>query len=180
MRGRRERRLRTTVRRLQDCLGGLSRLERRVLVLRAGIGAGPARSRARVARRLDVNVRRVARTERRGLRALHGLARAGRCGAADAADGQAAAGVPTGFSSDRQGQLASAPRDRSDVKGERDSSGRAPSARETESQGLMARLPAVIVGGVDFTLPLLMLLAIGPVVLAARAARRNLTAGPPA
>jgi hypothetical protein len=126
-----------------------------------------------------VNVRRVARTERRGLRALHGLARAGRCGAADAADGQAA-GVPTGFSSDRQAQLASAPRDRTDVKGERDSSGRAPSARETESQGLMARLPAVIVGGVDFTLPLLMLLAIGPVVLAARAARRNLTAGPPA
>jgi hypothetical protein len=65
---RRERRLRTTVRRLQDCLGGLSRLQRRVLVLRAGIGAGPARSRARVARRLDVSVRRVARTERRGLR----------------------------------------------------------------------------------------------------------------
>jgi hypothetical protein len=176
---RRERRLRTTIRRLQDCLGGLSRLERRVLVLRAGIGAGPARSRARVARRLDVSVRRVARTERRGLRTLHGLARAGRCGAAEAAGGQAAAGVPTGYS-DRQGQLASAPRDRSDVRGEQDASGGAPSPSETESQGLMARPPAVIAGGVDLTLPLLMLLAIGPVVLAARAARRNLTADPPA
>ena len=79
---RRERRLRATVRRLQDCFGALSALERRVLVLRAGVGAGPPRTRFRVARRLDLSMRRVTRLERRGVRTLRRLAGAGRCGAA--------------------------------------------------------------------------------------------------
>jgi hypothetical protein len=69
---RREQRLRETVTRRQACLGDLTRPERRVLVLRAGVGAGPPLSRTRVARRLDFSRARVARLERAGLRRLRG------------------------------------------------------------------------------------------------------------
>jgi hypothetical protein len=50
-----------------------------VLTLRAGVGSRPARSRASVARRLDVTVRRVARLENTGLRKLRTLAQSGGC-----------------------------------------------------------------------------------------------------
>jgi hypothetical protein len=73
----------------QACLGDLSASERRVLVLRAGVGARVPRSRAAVARRLRTSVRRVARLERSGLRRLRTL-----CGGT----GTAAAGpAPTGI-----------------------------------------------------------------------------------
>ena len=65
--------------RLRACLDGLPTLERRVLVLRAGLGPRQPRARARVARALDLSARRVRRLERRGLRRLRGLARGG-CG----------------------------------------------------------------------------------------------------
>ena len=58
---RRERRLRRTVTRLRACLDGLPTLERRVLVLRAGLGPGRPRARARVARVLDLSGARVRR-----------------------------------------------------------------------------------------------------------------------
>ena len=56
---RRERRLRRTVTRLRACLDGLPTLERRVLVLRAGLGPRRPRPRARVARVLDLSTARV-------------------------------------------------------------------------------------------------------------------------
>jgi hypothetical protein len=48
-----------------------------VLILRAGVGRHRSHGRRAVAERLDIGVRRVARTERRGLRALRGSACAG-------------------------------------------------------------------------------------------------------
>jgi hypothetical protein len=83
--------LRKTIKRLQGCLGSLRGLERRVLVLRAGVGAGPPRTRSRVARRLDLSTRRVTRLERRGVRRLRSLAGAGRCGGAASPGGAALA-----------------------------------------------------------------------------------------
>jgi hypothetical protein len=77
---RRERRLRRVVTDLGGCLRTIGRLQRRVLVLRAGVGAARPHSRRAVAGRLDTTVGRVARVERRGLRALRRSARAGRCG----------------------------------------------------------------------------------------------------
>ena len=69
------------VTRLSGCLDELSTGQRRVLVLRAGLGAraGTASRRA-VARRLDITVRRVGRLERSGLRQARALSRAGACG----------------------------------------------------------------------------------------------------
>jgi hypothetical protein len=165
---------------LQDCLGGLGHLERRVLVLRAGIGAGPARSRRGVAHRLDLSIRRVARIERRGLRTLRRLARAGRCGAPGDAGGDGGVGVAAGFAPGPQGQLPTAPRDRSGAEAEHQSSTGAPVVPAAEKPRWLDRLSIASVGGVDLTLPLLMLLAVGPVVLAARTARRRVTADPPA
>jgi hypothetical protein len=73
VRDRRDRRLRRKVVMLRGCLGGLERTERRVLVLRAGLGQRRPRARARVAGILDVPARRVARIERRALRHLKTL-----------------------------------------------------------------------------------------------------------
>jgi hypothetical protein len=65
--------------RLSGCLGALGTVERRVLVLRTGLGDARPHSRRGVARLLDVRVRRVVRIERRGLREARSLARAGAC-----------------------------------------------------------------------------------------------------
>jgi hypothetical protein len=74
-----ERRLRGTVRRLAGCLDGLRQRQRRVLVLRTGLGPRAPMSRARVGVRLDLPVARVARIERRGVRRLRALGEDG-CG----------------------------------------------------------------------------------------------------
>jgi hypothetical protein len=76
---RRDHRLRTAVRRLRGCLPALPRLQRRVLVLRTGIGKGGPRSRERVARILDRSEPRVGRIERRAVRRLEAAERSGRC-----------------------------------------------------------------------------------------------------
>jgi hypothetical protein len=76
---RRERRLRRVVADLSECLHTLGRLQRRVLMLRAGVGEVRPHSRRAVAGRLDTTIRNVVRAERRGLRALRRSARAGRC-----------------------------------------------------------------------------------------------------
>ena len=78
-RRRESRRLQRSVRNLQGCLSSVGGLDRRVLVLRAGLGGRPASSRQSVARRLDVSQRRVARAERSGLKSLRGAARGGSC-----------------------------------------------------------------------------------------------------
>jgi hypothetical protein len=86
-RRRAERRLRHAVARLGGCLDELSYGQRRVLQLRAGVGAGPPRSRRGVARTLDIRVDRVRKLERRGLRNARALARADGCGSASAGGG---------------------------------------------------------------------------------------------
>jgi hypothetical protein len=65
--------------RLQGCLGQVSRSERRVLLLRAGVGIARTRSRAEVAHITGLRRARVTRLERRGLRHLRALGRAGAC-----------------------------------------------------------------------------------------------------
>ena len=182
MRVRRERRLRRTVHGLQGCLGALSGLERRVLMLRAGVGAGPPRTRSRVARRLDMSTRRVTRLEHRGVRNLRGLAGAGRCGAAAALGGQGGGGALTADGSPLataiqglQGLFEAGPRaDRTEVKSERRSSDDQQPAegRGTTDQRVMSP-PRVRIGGVDLTLPLLITLGLGALVWAVRTARRE-------
>jgi hypothetical protein len=86
-RRRAERRLRRAVSRLRTCIDDLRFGQRRVLVLRAGIGAADPRTRRGVARVLDLRVRQVLRIERRALRNARRLARTDGCGSA-------AAGVP--------------------------------------------------------------------------------------
>jgi hypothetical protein len=76
----RDRRLRRLVLALPACVQRLSSLQRRVLVQRAGVGAGAPRSRRSVARRLDLSVRRVTRVEHAGLRRLRTLERSDSCG----------------------------------------------------------------------------------------------------
>jgi hypothetical protein len=125
---RRERRLRQVVGRLRGCLDGLPVLERRVLILRAGVGPGDPRSRARVARATDLSTRRVARLERRGLRRLRGLARGG-CGMSARSDDPVAivrvsAPIVPGFARALVAAAAFGERgtDRIEVKGEQQSS----------------------------------------------------------
>ena len=183
---RRERRLRKTVRRLQGCFGGLSRLERRVLVLRAGIGAGPARTRTQVARRLDVSTRRVTRLERHGVRTLRRLAGAGRCvgGAA-----QPTAGAP--FGEPRMAAALQGPwgpigsgsaADAIDVKGERQSSGDGQGSGDAAGPAtLEQRVPAparVRLLGLDLTVPLFIALGLAALWFVVRAVRRTLGSEP--
>ena len=76
---RRECELRKTVATASRCLSDLSPAQRRVLVLRAGVGPGPPRSRGGVAKRLKISTRRVIRLERTGLTRLRTLAKRGAC-----------------------------------------------------------------------------------------------------
>jgi hypothetical protein len=75
------------VARLSTCLDELSTVQRRVLILRTGLGEADARTRRGVARTLDIRVRRVVRLERRGLRRARELDRAGACGSASSGGG---------------------------------------------------------------------------------------------
>ena len=89
------RRLTETVAELEGCLSALGSRDRRVLTLRAGLDAQRGRSRAAVARRLDLTRTGVAVTEQGALRELLSAARGGACGegAAAAAAGLASAGT---------------------------------------------------------------------------------------
>lgn len=78
-RHRADRRLRSVVKRLSGCLGRVGHTERRVLVLRAGVGDARALSRAAVARRLEIPSGRVARAERHGIRRLRALSQRHGC-----------------------------------------------------------------------------------------------------
>jgi hypothetical protein len=113
--------------RLRGCLPRLPRGERRVLILRARLGAPRPRPRARVANILDVSAHRVARIERRALRRLGRLALQD-CGATgglavaasdDAALAASDAAVPAGVTgSTTHGNDSAGASDRSAVKGE--------------------------------------------------------------
>jgi hypothetical protein len=89
----RDRRLRRLVLALPACVQRLSSLQRRVLVQRAGVGAGAPRSRRSVARRLDLSVRRVTRVEHAGLRRLRTLGRSDSCGSTVAAPSELTRGT---------------------------------------------------------------------------------------
>jgi hypothetical protein len=125
----RQRHLRRTVQRLAGCLDELPAAERRVLVLRAGIG-GRARTRRAVARTLHRSSRRIRRVERRGVGRLRTEARltgcAGGTGASDAsayavaAGGAGTAGTPGHLSPARP-----KPGDRGEVLSQRASQGSA-------------------------------------------------------
>ncbi len=94
---RRDHALRRAVLRLQGCLPRVPRSERRVLTLRAGVGAARAHSRTEVARITHLRRARVITLERRGLRRLHALGRTGACQdtqTASATSPPAAAGAP--------------------------------------------------------------------------------------
>ena len=184
---RRERRLRTTVRRLQGCFGGLGRLERRVLVLRAGIGAGPPRTRTQVARRLDVSTRRVTRLERHGVRTLRRLAGAGRC--VGGGGGQFTAGAPVAeprmaaVLQALHGPIGSgSAADATDVKGERKSSADDQGSGDAAgSATLEQRVPAparVRLLGLDLTIPLFIALGLAALWFVGRAVRRTLGSDP--
>ena len=179
---RRERRLRATVRRLQGCFGALSALERRVLVLRAGVGAGPPRTRSRVARRLDLSMRRVTRLERRGVRTLRRLAGAGRCGGEPSSAG-AVAGIPriaAGLQGMRGLIAPDRSTDRTEVKGERKSSGSQPaeSAAPATLEQRVTALPRARVLGVDLTIPLLVAMGLAGLWFAVRTVRRTVGSDP--
>jgi len=73
---RRDRKLRKAVLARRSCLGSLSRGERIVLTLRAGVGRTAPRSRGAVAQRLRITIRRVTRLEHAGLKRLRAV-----CGA---------------------------------------------------------------------------------------------------
>jgi hypothetical protein len=98
-RHRAERKLRRLVTRLSACLNDLNTVQRRVLVLRTGLGSARPHSRRGVARLLDLRVRRVARIERHGVREARHLSRAGACGgvaAPSTSTALAAGGSPGG------------------------------------------------------------------------------------
>jgi hypothetical protein len=185
---RRERRLRRTVRRLRACLGGLPALERKVLVLRSGLGPRHARSRAQVARTLDLSPRRVRRVERRALRRLReGCAR--RPAAVPSEPAALAPAAPAFARTVLAATTFAAPSgepDRQAVKGEHQSSRDSAPSRSSGPEPALAppakprpgRPPAAAIvnrdGETDLTLPLLLAAAAVALVLAARSVRRSL------
>lgn len=179
----REQRLRETVTRARGCLDDLPSGQRRVLTLRAGVGAEPARSRTSVARRLDVSVRRVARLERAGLRKLRSLARGGGCGA----PATTSSFVPHADTAPAAGNaVAAAPREREARKG------RETKRRTPPVTGGVDTLPtpggggvqgatqsnAGTPGGVDLLLPLALLVMAALAVVVGRTVRRETAAAP--
>ena len=83
--------LQATVEELSGCLYAVSAFERRVLVLRTGLGGKQWLSRGQVARRLDATRAGVWRAERRGVRGLRQAARTDGCGESSSLDGPASA-----------------------------------------------------------------------------------------
>jgi hypothetical protein len=184
---RRDRRLRSRVRRFEACIGALPRSQRRVLRLRAGVGGERPQTRRRVARTLQVSTRRVRRLEHRGIRRLRGLARAGHCsadehgivgGTIQALGGLAATGLGGLIAARALRGLSGTAPDRVEVKSERESSGdttRKPGSADAGAEPLKPRPPGAILerDGRDLTLPLLLLTMAAALVIAVFAVGRN-------
>jgi hypothetical protein len=77
---RRDQRLRKDVLRFESCLPNLPKGEKRVLMLRAGVGIDHPRTRAEVKRMTGMSIKRIRRLERRGLHKLRTLGAGGHCG----------------------------------------------------------------------------------------------------
>jgi hypothetical protein len=71
--------LRRAVFRLQGCLGALSSMEKRVLVLRSGFGGAGTKTEGEVAGSLGIRIALVQKLERRGLQDLRAAATSGGC-----------------------------------------------------------------------------------------------------
>jgi hypothetical protein len=130
------------VRRLSACIGALPGLERRVLVLRAGLEGRRPRSRGSTARRLGISLRRTAAAERGGLRRLHRAERSSACAAparsGPVAPSRALAGAPL-----LAGLLGSAAAPGATAPAARDNSGVSPASASAPPQaagaGALAR-----------------------------------------
>ncbi len=172
--------LRTTVKTASRCLDDLSSPQRRVLKLRAGLGASP-RSRRGVARRLDITVRRVTRLERTGLSRLRTLTGQGACGApvqtvaaanfAPAAPNTDAAIQPTG-KGERTGSGTKV-RNRGDGDKTEVNDGTGSVDTPERRGGVAGVAQTNTPGGFDLTLPLLLLTAAIVAALVARTLRRE-------
>jgi hypothetical protein len=173
---RRDRQLRHAVLGFRGCLSRLPRVERKVLVLRAGVGISHPRSRRLVARLTGLSPRRVARLERRGLRRLNALGASSACAASTQATTAPVAVPVTDGSSPDAGSRA-----RIAVEAERVSSGAessSPAPRSDDEAKLPLGLPALVNprgAGAAFDLALVIapLLLIGFLYLIARTVRRT-------
>jgi hypothetical protein len=160
-----DRALRRVVVRLQGCLARVPRAERRVLVLRAGVGIAHTRSRARVARITGLRRARVVLLERRGLRHLRALGRAGACAAPDGGNPAVRARAPVAASPERGG-----PTGRGGVRAQRESATSRPARSAHSGSSKEAELPlgrpALSNGGpsIDFLLVLIPLALIATAV----------------
>jgi hypothetical protein len=155
---------------LRGCLGQLPREQRRVLVLRAGVGPRPGLSRSQVARRLGLGVAQTRRIERRALRRLGALDGAGRCVAGGGAvtSGALLASAAFGLSNGSVSRPADGGRPRGGVEGVSDSGG-----RDDGGSALGAALPSPLGRGSDWTLLLLLTVAALVVLLMRRELRRQ-------
>ena len=175
------------VRRYAGCLGILPRRERRVLELRAGVGPRRPASRARVSRRLDLSVRRVARIERRALRTLERDARDG-CTLAPGAefavdetaiwaagDGAVLAAAGSRGTAGTAGTVATGGADAPAGGSGGERSPRARPRAGTEDQGGVAGItavspppPSATPAGTDVTIPVLLVVLAGMALFALR------------
>jgi Sigma-70, region 4 len=159
---------------LRACLGQLEPRQRRVLVLRAGLGPRPALSRRQVARRLGVGVTQARRIERRALRRLGALDGAGRCVAGSSLSSASTAAALLGLTGGAtlaatgDGGLGQA---RSGIEGV-SANGGGDEDPDGDS-GLGAALPAPFGEGGDWTLPILAMGAAMLVLLLVRELRRQ-------
>lgn len=151
-----------------------------MLTLRSGLGGGRPQTRERVARTLDLSAQRVGRLERRGIRRLRGLRLAGRCGGGTVAADQTTLGPAAGTLDPADARVLKAvswtSSDRVEVKSERKSSrGTKVKPAPDDAQPLNPPPAAAIVdrGGADLTLPLLGLVLLAGLLIAARAVRRS-------
>ena len=161
------------------CLGDLSRPQRIVLKLRAGVGAAAPRSRAAVARRLRITIRRVTRLEHSGLRRLRAA-----CGAATT---QTAALADTSAPPAPGSTLAQAPPGQPVSSTTRGAARTATPAPSVESEGpadqggvagqSATNLPQPGKGGLNLWIPLFLLACGAAGFVVARALSRPVAAG---
>jgi hypothetical protein len=168
-------RLERVVAKLHGCLGQLAPMQRRVLVLLAGVGSRPALGRAQVARRLGLGIAQTGRIERHAVWRLGALDAAGRCVAGGGGGTPSFAALltlgPAGLDSGltpAAGDGAALGRSRGAVKGVSESGG---------SQGggaaLGAALPPPLGRGSAWTLVLMLMVAALVVLLVRRELRRQ-------
>ena len=176
----RECELRATVDTASRCLPELPVAQQRVLTLRAGVGAGPPRSRGGVARRLRITERRVVRLERSGLRQLRILVLADACAAPQPAQPPPAAGaVAPGSPAAATTTNSSTPPERADGRGG-DRSGDDSPEIGAPALGGIAGEPLTNGTRADLTLPIILLVLALIAAAAAVVLRRNPSIPPPA